>query len=89
MSDALAEKVITILASVKHIPREKISVDSPLQDLGVDSLDAIVLLSELEGQFKIAISDAEARSIRSVRDVVEGVRKLASSVSMNPAAPTD
>ncbi len=89
MSDAVAEKVLAILASVKRISRDNISLDTPLQDLGVDSLDTIVLLSELEDQFKIAISDDDARAIRSVRDVVEGVKKLAGNVSMKSTAPAD
>jgi acyl carrier protein len=89
MSDALTEKVLFILASVKRIPRDRISLDSPLQDLGLDSLDTIVLLSELEDQFKINIPDDKARLIRSVRDVVEGVRSLSGSAPMNSAALAD
>ena len=89
MQDELAENVLAILARVKRIPREKISLDSPLQDLGIDSLDTVVLLSELEDHFKIEISDDAARSIRSVRDVVEGVRKLAGNLPLDSAAPAD
>ena len=89
MPDALAEKVLGILAKVKRIPRERISIDSPLQDLGLDSLDIILLLSELEDQFKINIPDDKARSIRSVRDVVEGVQILSGSAPMNSAATSD
>lgn len=76
MKDSISDKVLYALASVKHIPPESISLDSRLEDLGIDSLDTIVLLSELEKQFRISISDDAARSIRSVRDVVEGIRKL-------------
>lgn len=89
MPDEVAENVLTILAKVKHIPREKISLDSPLQELGIDSLDTVVLLSELEDHFKIDISDDAARSIRSVRDVVEGVRKLSGNPPLDSAAPAD
>lgn len=76
MDDSISDKVLSTLASVKRIPRDTILLDSRLEDLGIDSLDTIVLLSELEKQFRISISDDEARSIRNVRDVVEGVRKL-------------
>lgn len=76
MSEGMAETVLAILASVKRIPREQIALDSRLQDLGVDSLDTIVLLCELEEKFQISIPDEQARSIRSVRDIVEGVRRL-------------
>jgi acyl carrier protein len=89
MSDAVAETVLSILAKVKRIPREKLSIDSDLQALGLDSLDTIVLLSELEDQFKIAISDDDARSIHSVRDIVEGVKKLAGNLPMNSPASAD
>ena len=89
MHDEVAENVLTILAKVKHIPREKIPLDSPLQELGIDSLDTVVLLSELEDHFKIDISDDEARSIRSVRDVVEGVRKLSRNLPLDSAASAD
>ncbi len=89
MPDEIAEKVLTVLASVKRIPRESISLDSGLQELGVDSLDTIVLVSELEDQMKIVISDEAVRSIRSVRDIVEGVRKLTPRLPLNSAAAVE
>ena len=89
MPDEIAEKVLTVLASVKRIPRESISLESGLQELGVDSLDTIVLVSELEDQMKIVISDEAVRSIRSVRDIVEGVRKLAPRLPLNSAAAVE
>lgn len=89
MNDSVTEKVLAILAKVKRIPREKITLDSPLQELGLDSLDTLILLAELEEQFKITISDGDARSIRCVRDIVAGVRKLAGDLSIDSAAPAD
>ena len=86
VSDALSEKILTTLATVKHLPREKVSLDSSLQDLGLDSLDTITLLFELEKQFHVSISDEQVRLLRSVRDIVESVRQLASSASAEPAA---
>jgi len=89
VSDPLADKVILILTSVKHIPRDRISLDTTLADLGLDSLDTIVLLSELEEQFKISIPDDKARSIRSVGDVVQGVRYLSGNIPMDSAGSAD
>ncbi len=85
MADVLTDKVLAILAHVKRISPDSISLDTPLQDLGLDSLDTIVLLSELEDQFKISIPDDRARSIRTVRDVVEGVKILSGNASPAPA----
>ncbi len=76
MSDVVAEKVIATLASVKRIPAEKIALDTNLQELGIDSLDVFTLLFELENTFKISIPDDDVRSIRSVNDVVDGIKKI-------------
>jgi acyl carrier protein len=64
MSDAVAEKVISTLASVKRIPADTIKLDTNLQDLGIDSLDVFTLLFELENAFKISIPDDDVRSLR-------------------------
>ena len=86
MDDVVAEKVISVLASVKRIPRESISLDSSLENLGLDSLDVITMLFELEKEFQISIPDDEARLVRNVRDIVEGVRKLLAGASESRAS---
>jgi len=90
MSDAVAEKVIATLASVKRIPAETIALDTNLQDLGIDSLDVFTLLFELENAFKISIPDDDVRSIRTVNDIVEGIKKIMAAAppdaSLGPAA---
>jgi acyl carrier protein len=86
MPDELAEKVITILSNVKHIPREKITMESSLVDLGFDSLDTISMLFELETAFNVSIPDESARSIRYVHEIVDGIRTL--QAAPPPAAAT-
>ncbi len=83
MSDAVAEKVISTLATVKRIPADKITVETNLQELGIDSLDVFTLLFELENAFKISIPDEDVRSIRTVNDIVAGIKKILA------AAPPD
>jgi len=93
MSDTIAENVIATLASVKRITVEGIKLETPLQELGIDSLDTFTLLFELESKFNISIPDDEARNIRTVNDIVEGIRKLVnannSGSSTPSAAPAD
>lgn len=67
---------MALIAAVKRIPREQVSLDKSFEELGMDSLDNMNLLFEVESAFNISIPDEEARSIRSVREVVDGVRKL-------------
>jgi acyl carrier protein len=76
MSDPVAEKVIATLASVKRVPAENIKLDTSLQEMGIDSLDVFTLLFELENAFKISIPDDDVRSIKTVNDVVEGIKKI-------------
>jgi acyl carrier protein len=85
MPDAVAEKVMATLASVKRIPVEKVSLDTNLQDLGIDSLDVFTLLFELENAFKISIPDDDVRSLRTVSDIVDGIKKLLAAAP--PASP--
>ncbi|HEV2205305.1 MAG TPA: acyl carrier protein [Candidatus Acidoferrales bacterium] len=89
MADEVAEKVIATLATVKRIPADKITLETNLQELGIDSLDVFSLLFELENAFKISIPDDDVRSIRTVNDIVVGVKKLmAAAPPQNPAGST-
>jgi acyl carrier protein len=92
MADEVAEKVIATLASVKRIPADGIKPETNLQELGIDSLDVFTLLFELENAFKISIPDDDVRSIRTVNDIVAGVKKLLAAAPppdapASPAAP--
>lgn len=74
--DAVASKVMEIIAKQKRIPSDQVTIDSTFQELGLDSLDAVNILFELEGEFNISISDEQARQIKNVRQMVEGVSSL-------------
>jgi acyl carrier protein len=87
MADEVAEKVLAVIAQIKRLPAESIALDSSFEQLGIDSLDGMNILFELENEFDINIPDDQARSIRSVREMVEGVKKLLSTptVSSTPS----
>ena len=74
--DSVASKVFEIIAKQKRISPEQVTIDSTFQELGLDSLDAVNILFEVEGEFNIAISDEQARGIKNVRQMVEGVNTL-------------
>lgn len=68
------EKVREILAKELNIPEEDIKLESNFtDDLGIDSLDLVQLVMELEEAFDITIDDAEA--IKTVQDAVSFVEK--------------
>lgn len=76
MSDPLVETVVSAVAEVKHVPPETIHLDATLADLGMDSLDTITMIFELESRLDISIPEDAAKSVRTVRDVVDGIRRL-------------
>ncbi len=76
--DSVASKVLEIIARQKRIPADQVTIDNTFQELGLDSLDAVNILFELEGEFNISISDDQARQIKNVRQMVDGVTSLVS-----------
>ena len=76
MPQDLAERVIRVIAETQRIPADGIRIESTFEELKIDSLDGINILFALENEFGINIPDDAVRSVRSVRDMVEGVRKL-------------
>jgi len=76
MSDDLERQVIELIARKKKLDPAAITVDSTFEQLGVDSLDAADLLFTFEDTFKIVVPDDAAQSMKSVGQVVDGLRHL-------------
>jgi acyl carrier protein len=72
----LIQRILGTVAKAQRLPLEKVTLESTFEELGIDSLDGISLVFALEQEFNISIPDDEARSIRSVRQIVEGVARL-------------
>ena len=53
--ETITDEVGQIVARELKIPLERITPDTPLQDLGVESLDLIELIFALEDKFDISI----------------------------------
>ena len=88
MSDELIQRVRTVIANTQRIPVEKIAIDSSFEELGIDSMDGVNILFALENEFNITIPDEEAKQIRNVRQMIEGVEKLIAGGPADAAAVT-
>lgn len=65
------DKVKSILASQLDIEENKITAATDIaEDLGADSLDVVELMMSIEEEFGIEIADEDARSFKTVSDVV-------------------
>lgn len=73
--DEIFKKVKEIIMDQLGIPEEKITMDTTFtNDLEVDSLDKVELVMNLEDEFHIEISDADAENIETITDVVKYVK---------------
>lgn len=66
------EKVKKILADHLEIDENEIDEETTLDDLGVDSLDAVEIVMEMEDEFGIEIqSDEIGNSVKDFVDYIE------------------
>ena len=49
---------------------EKINKNSTLKDLGIDSLDVLDLIGEVEDSFNIEVSDDELMNLKNINDIM-------------------
>ena len=80
--EMIAQKVIALIAELQQMTPEEINLDSSFEDVHMDSLAALGLISELEDEFQITIPDEEMANIRLVRDVVEKLEQALSKTAM-------
>ncbi len=78
MTTDVAAKVISIIAAVKRIPAESIRPEATLAELGLDSLDKINVLFELESAFDVDIPDEDARNISTVGEIISTLQAVVS-----------
>ncbi len=65
------EKCVAIIADTLGIDESMITMDSDLvNELGADSLDVMQMLTTVEEQFALTITDEEILNLRTVGDVV-------------------
>jgi acyl carrier protein len=69
-------RVVKVIVRMHSVPAELVTLDKTFEELQIDSLDGINIMFELEGEFKVDIPDAAVQSIRSVREMVDGIEAL-------------
>jgi acyl carrier protein len=74
--DELTPRILRIIAETQRKDPSQVTIDSSFEELGIDSMDGVNIVFALENEFNINVPDEEVKTIRSVRDMVEGVRRL-------------
>ena len=90
MNQGIAERVQKVIAKHLRVETDKVPLDATFEQLGMDSLDSVNLLFEVEDEFDISIDDQAAKSITSVPQMVDGIEMLLArkAESAEPAPPS-
>ncbi|HEY0263301.1 MAG TPA: phosphopantetheine-binding protein [Granulicella sp.] len=76
MSESIQDRVLRVIATTRRLPVETVRPDSTFEELGIDSLDRINILFELETEFEIEISDEHAAKVTSLQQMIDGITML-------------
>ena len=73
----LFEKVRDILAEQLEIDPETITLDTNIiDDLDADSLDFVEMITSIEDEFNIVVTDEKVGDFKTIRQVVEYLETL-------------
>lgn len=72
------ETIRTVIAEKKGISPTAIELTNTFEDLNMDSLDSVELISELEDHYKVSIPNQELLQIKSIQEAVDSLSKLVS-----------
>lgn len=64
------EKLREIISQNTDVNEENISLETTLDELGLDSIDLVDLIMSVEEAFSINVPDEEFENIKSVSDIV-------------------
>ena len=62
-----------VITNFKKVSKKDVTLDSNIKDLGLDSLDIVDLLMDLEDKYGVEFENEEMTSLATVGDVVKAV----------------
>ena len=65
------DRVKEIIVDGLGVDAEAVTIDSTLEDLGADSLDAVELIMALEEEYDLEIAEDDAKAMKSVKNIVD------------------
>jgi acyl carrier protein len=86
---SVQETIFAIISKEAGIDLGKISLDSTLKDLEIQSLDAVQIIFEIEDHYKVTLPDRDPNfDTESVKGLVEAVERLVAEKQSASAAPS-
>ena len=85
---SVQETIFAIISKEAGVDPGKISLDSTLKDLEIQSLDAVQIIFEIEDHYKITLPDRDPNfDTESVKGLVDAVQRLVAEKQGAAAAP--
>jgi acyl carrier protein len=72
----LNDVVFEVIAREQRCSPESLTLETRLEDLGIDSLRAITILYQLEEQFEIEVPNELIETIVTIGDIVTSIDQL-------------
>lgn len=85
MPDELTQEVIEVIAREQRLPVESVTPEATFEELKIDSLDGVNIVFALEEKYNLTIPDDVAREMKSVRQVIDALRKQINAPAPSPA----
>jgi acyl carrier protein len=76
MAESIQERVLRVIATKQRLPLESVRPESTFEELGIDSLDRLNILFDLEGEFEIEIDDEDAKKVTNLQEMITGIGQL-------------
>lgn len=90
MADVTADVIAVIATKIQGDRKDAIKPSDSLQDLGLESIDALEMIFDLEEKFAIQIpynANSAATDFATVGDVAKAIQRLVDEANPAGAAP--
>jgi len=67
--EQIREEVRALIAEIIERDASDVSDETPLRDLGVDSMQAIEIITDLEKRYKTKIAESEYRNVSTLANI--------------------
>ncbi len=67
--EKIREEVRALIAEIIERDASDVADETPLRDLGVDSMQAIEIITDLEKRYKIKIAESEYRNVSTLANI--------------------
>ena len=77
------DEIIQVIADEMEIPSEKISLETTLEELEIDSLRAMILLHDFEDRYDIDFPTEAIADLHTIGDIITRVEQVIADEAQN------